>query len=202
MTIQVKRKGRNSHQLEQLSKSLEKVCNYFDNELRWVPLSDLRRDLKMSPNGIQRTVGILKDISYIREGHLKGKEPKKGRKRCFCSNLNYNSIKYLQDSRELEKQKKIGRTKLDYELLKEMIRLSETTMSKRQVAKKFGLKSPKSFDGMVRRHPSLLRYREVFRKLNENNTEIIGIPKIVDLPRIDLSVPMFVKIPKLGLASF
>jgi len=202
LRIQKRRNGRDSHQIEQLHTSLEKVCGYFDNELRWLTVSDLRRDLRMSPNGIQRTVGILKDISYIREGHLKGKEPKKGMRRFFCSNQNYNSIKYLQDSRELEKQKKIGRTKLDYELLKEMIRLSETTMSKNQVAKKFGLKSPKSFDGMVRRHPSLLRYREVFRKLNENKSEYLGTVKLLERPRIDLSVPMFVKIPKLGLASF
>jgi len=203
LTIQVRRKGSNSLQLEQLSKSLERVCNYFDNELRWVPRSDLRRDLRMSPNVIQRTLRILKNFGYLRECHLKGKEPKKGRRRFFCASGNYNSIKYLQDSRELKKQNKLGRTKLDYEVLREMIRLSETTaMSKNQVAKKFGLKSSKSFDSAVRRHPSLLRYREVFRNLNDSKSEYFGIVRLLDRPRIDLSVPMFVKIPKLGLASF
>jgi len=185
LTIQKQRKGLDQRQLRQLNNSLENICRYLDNQYSRKSLSDLRHDLSMSPNVIQRVIEILKKIGYVVESNSIRKGPKKRRRGLFASSQNLKMIQYYEDVHNLNKQKRQGRTKLDHDVLMGMIRLNETTMSKNQVAKKFGLKSGKNFERLVRKYSSLSRYREEFRALNENKSWIIGSigPMLVRIPR-------------------
>ncbi len=82
MSIQVKRRGRDQNQIIQRKTSLAKIYTYFD-EKETATTSDLRRDLKMSPNVIQRDIEILTKSRFLMEIPDK-KTAKSGRKRVYC----------------------------------------------------------------------------------------------------------------------
>ena len=147
--------------------SLAKICKYFDKKYTSTT-SDLRRDLKMSPNVIQRDLEILTKSRYLMEIPFK-KTAKIGRKRVYCSTKNWKFVQYLIDVFKFKHQAERGKTKLvDLGDLQDMILMSELMKSKNSVAKLYGLKSGKSFERLVRSYPSMTRFREELRA-NKNN---------------------------------
>jgi len=87
-----------------------KICKYFDEKYT-ATNSDLRRDLKMSPNVIQRDLKILTKSQYLMEIPFK-KTAKIGRKRIYCLTKNWKFVQYLIDMVKFEYQVERGKTKL------------------------------------------------------------------------------------------
>jgi len=167
LSIQVKRRGRDLNQARQRLSSLVKICKYFDEKYT-ATTSDLRRDLKMSPNVIQRDIEILTKSRFLMEIPYK-KTAKIGRKRVYCLTKNWKFVQYLIDVIKFKYQAERGKTKLvDLGDLEDMILMSELMKSKNSVAKLYGLKSGKSFERLVRSYPSMIRMREEFRA-NKNS---------------------------------
>ena len=185
MSIHGIRKGLDSHQLLRRKESLTKICEYLELKYCLVPLADFRRDLGISPNVLHRSLAILTKNETILEYHSEKTEPKKGRRRFFVLKKNLPAVQYLEDRKNLDKQKKQNRTNRDYEVLKSMIRLNESTMTKNQVAKMFGLKSPKSFEHRIRKYPTLMTFREMYRRSKEERIGYIDT----------MFGPFYVKIP-------
>jgi len=149
-------------QVQQRKESLSKIYRYFDDH-DCVTASDLRCDLKMSPNVIQRDLDLLTRAGWLYLTTLKGKERRRGQRMFYCASRNWKHRQYLIDVYRLFEERKKGKTKFDVALLQDMIVWSETDMTKNQVSKMFGLKSSKSFERMIRSHPSLVNFREEFR---------------------------------------
>jgi len=167
LSLQVRRRGRDQNQIIQRKTSLMRVYRFFDDKLL-ATASELRRDLKMSPNVIQRNLEILTKSRYLMEIPFK-KTAKIGRKRVYCSTKNWKFVQYLIDVFKFKYQAERGKTKLvDLGDLQDMILMSELMKSKNSVAKLYGLKSGKSFERLVRSYPSMIRYREELRA-NKNN---------------------------------
>ena len=106
MSIQVNKQKRTKYQLQQRIQSLRKVYHYFDNKDRWITLSELRKDLNMSPNIIHRCLIELKYYGCVFEAEIKGKERKKGRRRYFASKRNIKLVEHFQDINSLYFQRK------------------------------------------------------------------------------------------------
>jgi len=167
LSLQVRR-GRDQNQIIQRKTSLMRVYRFFDDKLL-ATASGLRRDLKMSPNVIQRDLEILTKTGYLQALSLKGDEKKRGRRKYYRSFTNWKYKQYIFDVIKFKDQVEKGKTKLvDLGDVQDMILMSELMKSKNSVAKLYGFKSGKSFERLVRSYPSMIRYREELRA-NKNN---------------------------------
>ena len=169
MSVEVKKREGNSLQIQQRKTSLFCIYRYFDNH-EGVTASDLKRDLKMSPNGIQRDLNRLKNAGLLYVATSQGNERKRGKRILYYSFKNLKITQYLIDAHRLYEERKKRKTKFDVALLQDMIVWSETDMTKNQVAKMFGLKSAKSFERLIKSHPSLVNFRDEFRANKGNKS--------------------------------
>lgn len=153
--------NRNRKQEEQIRESLETVLRYFDNCLA-ATASDVRRDLKMSPNTVHRNLQLLVAGKHLKEiGGIN--DSVRGKKKLYISFSNPHSKQHLMDIYRLKRQRTQGKTEFEITLLMDMIVMSETTHTKSNVAKLFGLGSAQSFERLIKRYPTLTEFRERLR---------------------------------------
>jgi len=153
--------NRNKKQQEQVRESLEKVCRYFDYHL-FATASDVRRDLKMSPNTVHRNLQLLGEGNRLEEMDSSVNSGR-GKKKLYRSFTNPHMKQNILDAYRLKRQRDQGKTNFEITLLIDMIKMSETTHTKSYVAKLFGLGSAQSFERLIQSYPTLIEFRKRFR---------------------------------------
>jgi len=152
--------NRNKKQREQVQKSLEKICEYFDQHL-FATASDVRRDLKMSPNMVHRNLQLLVEGNHLEV--IGDSDSIRGKKKLYRSFTNQHMKQFIMDAHRLKRQRGQGKTNFEITLLMDMVKMSETTHTKRDVAKMFGLGSAQSFERLIQSYPTLSEYRQRLR---------------------------------------